>query len=97
MPDLEVFRASLREEDDGKEGGDEHEAAMFPGQVMVLETLPSIEINAVDKEEADLSVGPHLVEMTITNTGDWPIEVGSHYRESKVIETYCNVIRYKVV
>ena len=92
MPDLEVFCASLREEDHGKDGGDEHEASMIPGQVMVLETLPSIEINAVDEEEADLSVGPHLVEMTITNTGDWPIQVGSHYRESKVIETYCNVI-----
>ena len=54
---------------------------------MVSEPLPSIEINAVGEEEADLSFGPHLVEMAVTNTGDRPIQVGSHYRESKVIET----------
>ena len=58
---------------------------------MVSEPLPSIEINAVDKEEADLSSRPHLGEMAVNNTGDWPpIQMGSHYCESKLIDTYCN-------
>ena len=87
MPDLSVFRI-LKEEEEGGEG--EREAAMFPGKVMVSPTLPSIEINSLlDSSSSESSSWPHLIEMAVTNTGDRPIQVGSHYRESKVIDTYC--------
>jgi urease beta subunit len=41
---------------------------VFPGEVIPVEG-PGIEINA----------GRSLIELPITNTGDRPIQVGSHY------------------
>jgi len=75
VPDVKVFRSG------GREGEEEEE--IVPGQVMVSSTLPSIEINSSTKEEEEGSsssiYGPHLIELAVTNTGDRPIQVGSHY------------------
>ena len=49
----------------------EEEDVTLPGQVMVSPSMPSIEINPTSD----------LIEMSVTNTGDRPIQVGSHYRE----------------
>ncbi len=72
VPDLGVFRRDVEEE--GEDG-------TAPGRVMVSPTLPAIEINSAGEEDGS---GPHLVEMAVTNTGDRPIQVGSHYRESGI-------------
>jgi len=74
VPNVKVFRS-------GGSGEEEDEEDIVPGQVMVSNTLPSIEINtATEEEEGDSQVfGPHLIEMAVTNTGDRPIQVGSHY------------------
>lgn len=72
VPDLAAFRG---EEDEGDAG------AAVPGEVLVSSTLPPIEINAVPEAAAASSLGPHLIEVAVTNTGDRPIQVGSHYRE----------------
>jgi len=49
----------------------------------VSSSLPPIEINpAPDNDDGgggDPSRSPHLIEIPVTNTGDRPIQVGSHY------------------
>lgn len=83
VPDLSVFRGGGG--GGGGEGVDidpiekkeEEEEGIVPGQVMVSPTLPPIEINAISSDGCP--EGPHLVEIPVTNTGDRPIQVGSHY------------------
>ncbi len=50
---------------------EEEEGEGYPGQTLVSSTLPDIEINP----------GRSLIELSVANTGDRPIQVGSHYRE----------------
>ena len=69
VPDLTVF------------GEEEGETGAVPGEVLVSATAPPVEINAAPATGAAPSGGPHLIEMAVTNTGDRPIQVGSHYRE----------------
>lgn len=76
VPDVSVFRNHTS----GEEA--EGEKTIVPGQVMVSTTLPSIEINSTSSAS---SASPHLIELSVTNTGDRPIQVGSHYRESSCI------------
>jgi len=73
VPDVSVFQSGASEEEEDGEG---EMASMAPGQVMVSPTLPSIEINSAQSNE---SSAPHLIEVAVTNTGDRPIQVGSHY------------------
>ncbi|KAL7464468.1 hypothetical protein ACHAXS_004802 [Conticribra weissflogii] len=77
VPDLAVFGDDVH--------GDDHEEEELwvPGQVLVSPTLPPIEINpdpdpAADSDPASTSP-PHLIELPVTNAGDRPIQVGSHY------------------
>ena len=65
VPDASVFRAAAGGDDADDDGSN------VPGQTLVSATMPDIEINA----------GRSLIEMAVTNTGDRPIQVGSHYRE----------------
>lgn len=79
VPDLGVFGAVNF--DGVVEGGGEddvgvEEGERVPGQVMVSPSLPPIEINSADSSSTK---GPHLIELAVTNTGDRPIQVGSHY------------------
>jgi urease len=76
VPDVSVFHIASKEVEGGVEEGER-----VPGQVMVSTTLPSIEINSSSGGATSTS-GPHLIELAVTNTGDRPIQVGSHYRES---------------
>ena len=69
---------------DGREEGER-----APGQVMVSTSLPSIEINSSSGGSATSTSGPHLIELAVTNTGDRPIQVGSHYRESN---NFCYIV-----
>jgi urease len=47
---------------------------------MVSPTLPPIEINPPPvAASSSSSSSPHLIELAVTNTGDRPIQVGSHY------------------
>jgi len=72
VPDVSVFHNSKSEEEIDE--GDDLEAASYPGQVLVSDSLGEIEINP------DCGCdGPHLIEISVTNTGDRPIQVGSHY------------------
>ena len=71
VPNVSIFTAG--------EGSVVGEESMKPGQVMVSNALPAIEINSSGKEGGE--VVPHLVELSVVNTGDRPIQVGSHYRE----------------
>ncbi len=75
VPDVSVFHRS---------DGEEEEMTIVPGQVMVSTTLPSIEINS-SSSSSDGSTLPHLIELAVTNTGDRPIQVGSHYRKSYLV------------
>ena len=76
VPDVSVFHRS---------DGEEEEMTIVPGQVMVSTTLPSIEINSSSSSSSDGSTLPHLIELAVTNTGDRPIQVGSHYRKSYLV------------
>lgn len=72
VPDVSIFRDSKSNEEIDE--GDDLEAASYPGQVLVSDSLGEIEINR------DCGCdGPHLIEISVTNTGDRPIQVGSHY------------------
>jgi urease subunit gamma/beta len=71
VPDLSVFRTTTA----GGEMEVEEEGEGYPGQTLVSSTLPDIEINP----------GRSLIELSVTNTGDRPIQVGSHYRELSYI------------
>lgn len=51
------------------ETGDTSEADLVPGKVLVDESSDGIHLNA----------GRSCVEISVTNTGDRPIQVGSHY------------------
>ena len=70
VPDVAIFTAG--------EGSVVGEEEMKPGQVMVSNTLPAIEINSSSGGDGEV---PHLVELSVVNTGDRPIQVGSHYRK----------------
>ena len=72
VPSLDVFRSN----DEVVEEGEVH-----AGQVMVSPTLPPIEINSPTTTATtnSSSSSPHLIELAVTNTGDRPIQVGSHY------------------
>ncbi len=72
VPDVSVFRSNNSGE--GVEVVDEEERV--PGQVMVSSSLPPIEINSSSSISSE---SPHLIELAVTNTGDRPIQVGSHY------------------
>ena len=86
VPDLDIFRAAAGEEGGEEEGGEEE---IIPGQVMVSPSLPAIEINSAPTDDGSGGSShrstfpnrPHLIELAVTNTGDRPIQVGSHYRE----------------
>jgi len=65
VPDASIFRMAVGGDDATDDGSN------APGQTLVSATMPDIEINA----------GRSLIEMAVTNTGDRPIQVGSHYRE----------------
>ena len=72
VPSLDVFRSN---DDEVVEEGEVH-----AGQVMVSPTLPPIEINSpTTATTSSSSSSPHLIELAVTNTGDRPIQVGSHY------------------
>ena len=45
------------------------DSTVIPGQMLISPTLPNIEINP----------SRSLIEVCVTNTGDRPIQVGSHY------------------
>ena len=77
VPDVAIFTSGSNGVEEGGVVGEEE---MKPGQVMVSNTLPAIEINSKSSEEGG-EVVPHLVELSVVNTGDRPIQVGSHYRE----------------
>uniref|UniRef100_A0A7S2P7F8 urease n=1 Tax=Skeletonema marinoi TaxID=267567 RepID=A0A7S2P7F8_9STRA len=76
VPNVSVFGAADHDGVVVEEGGEEVEERV-PGQVMVSPTLPPIEINS--SSESNSLEGPHLIELAVTNTGDRPIQVGSHY------------------
>jgi len=76
VPNVSVFGAADHDGVVVEEGGEEEEERV-PGQVMVSPTLPPIEINS--SSESNSLEGPHLIELAVTNTGDRPIQVGSHY------------------
>lgn len=69
VPDLGVFSA------DGEK--EKEEEGMCPGQILVSSSLGEIEINPKSAEEEGGEM--HLIEIPVTNTGDRPIQVGSHY------------------
>ncbi|KAL7531224.1 hypothetical protein ACHAXR_003913, partial [Thalassiosira sp. AJA248-18] len=88
VPDVNLFRGSSGGSggDGGStstgssisgEGDEDDDEGIVPGRVMVSPTLPSIEINSSDGSSS--SSQPHLIELAVTNTGDRPIQVGSHY------------------
>jgi urease len=69
VPDVSVFEAGAQtpagaDDDDGAAA-----AAAVPGRVQVNDKAGPIEINQ----------GRDLIEINVTNTGDRPIQVGSHY------------------
>lgn len=68
VPDLAVFRRQGVAID---ENDDEDNAAIpaAPGRTMVVDNGQPLELN----------VGRDKIELTVTNTGDRPIQVGSHY------------------
>ncbi len=70
VPDVSIFGGGGGDGDAGDDDG-----SNMPGQTLVSTTMPGIEINA----------GRSLIEMSVTNTGDRPIQVGSHYREFVVV------------
>ena len=85
VPDVGVFRVGEEEEE---VGGEER----VPGQVMVSSSLPPIEINSSSADTTTTTTttttlsssegtapATHLIELAVTNTGDRPIQVGSHY------------------
>ena len=80
VPNVSVFGAADHDGVVVEEGGEEEEERV-PGQVMVSPTLPPIEINSSSESTTSSSSleGPHLIELAVTNTGDRPIQVGSHY------------------
>ena len=84
VPDLSVFR----NEGGGAEGAmvveEEEVGEGYPGQTLVSSTLPDIEINP----------GRSLIELSVANTGDRPIQVGSHYREFVVAHDYIRTRRF---
>jgi len=86
VPDVSVFHSVATV---GAEGAEEEEGERAPGQVMVSTSLPSIEINSSSGGSATSTSGPHLIELAVTNTGDRPIQVGSHYRESN---NFCYIV-----
>ncbi|KAL3781963.1 hypothetical protein HJC23_001308 [Cyclotella cryptica] len=74
VPDVSVFKTEA-------DADREEEGSMCPGQVLVSPSLGEIEINKpadLSPEEGESSL-PHLIEIPVTNTGDRPIQVGSHY------------------
>mmetsp|Transcript_10973 Transcript_10973/g.16421 ORF Transcript_10973/g.16421 Transcript_10973/m.16421 type:complete len:949 (+) Transcript_10973:38-2884(+) len=79
VPNVSVFGAADHDGVVVEEGGEEEEERV-PGQVMVSPTLPPIEINSSSESMSSSTLeGPHLIELAVTNTGDRPIQVGSHY------------------
>mmetsp|Transcript_20073 Transcript_20073/g.40270 ORF Transcript_20073/g.40270 Transcript_20073/m.40270 type:complete len:948 (+) Transcript_20073:94-2937(+) len=78
VPNVSVFGAADHDGVVVEEGGEEEEERV-PGQVMVSPTLPPIEINSSSESTLSSLEGPHLIELAVTNTGDRPIQVGSHY------------------
>jgi len=83
VPNVDIFTQTnentAQEEASASESGvDDEEMNIVPGQVMVASTPSSIEINPTSStNEQDNS--SHLIELSVTNTGDRPIQVGSHY------------------
>ena len=75
VPSLDVFRSSNDDDEVVVEEGE-----VYAGQVMVSPTLPPIEINSpTTVSSSSSSSSPHRIELAVTNTGDRPIQVGSHY------------------
>ena len=77
VPDASIFdrrrtstttaaAAATTTADDDDDYGD---STVIPGQMLISPTLPDIEINP----------SRSLIELCVTNTGDRPIQVGSHY------------------
>ena len=77
VPDASIFdrrrtstttaaAATTTTADDDDDYGD---STVIPGQMLISPTLPDIEINP----------SRSLIELCVTNTGDRPIQVGSHY------------------
>ena len=75
VPDVSIFdrrrtsattAATTTTDDDDDDYGD---STVIPGQMLISPTLPDIEINP----------SRSLIELCVTNTGDRPIQVGSHY------------------
>jgi urease len=84
IPPLHVFRTTITTTTNNSAREEVmvvEEEERVPGQVMVSSTLPPIEINSSPslEEEESSSSSPHLIELAVTNTGDRPIQVGSHY------------------
>jgi urease len=65
VPDLAVFRQGVDIDDD--DVNDEAGLALAPGRTIV------------EDGTLELNVGRSKIELTVTNTGDRPIQVGSHY------------------
>jgi len=83
VPNVDIFTQTnentAQEEASASESGvDDEEMNIVPGQVMVASTPSSIEINPTSSSTNEQD-SPHLVELSVTNTGDRPIQVGSHY------------------
>ena len=76
VPDVSIFdrrrtsattaATTTTDDDDDDDYGD---STVIPGQMLISPTLPDIEINP----------SRSLIELCVTNTGDRPIQVGSHY------------------
>ena len=69
VPDVSIFHTNKLAESAEDAQIDNTMNNMTPGQVLVSPTLPSITINS----------NSNLIELAVTNTGDRPIQVGSHY------------------
>jgi urease len=63
VPDVSIFSPT------STTTTDEDDSTVIPGQMLISPTLPNIEINP----------SRSLIELCVTNTGDRPIQVGSHY------------------
>ena len=73
VPDVSIFdrRTSATATTDTTTTADDDygDSTVIPGQMLISPTLPDIEINP----------SRSLIELCVTNTGDRPIQVGSHY------------------
>jgi urease len=73
---LPVPNAGVFEQNGSDDSTDYHESNMIPGQVTVLQNNDN---NDSDNDGITLFDGRSTIELLVTNTGDRPIQVGSHY------------------